>query len=354
LGVDIQRESAVDQDKGGTAAASSTALDQQQLAVDIRQLSAVDQGKSAGGHGKDATTGSGTGSGQAGTAGSAAATGASVTAAPTLDQQSLGVDIRQLTSVDQGKGGAGAGGSAATGTQPLASTSIAGNGLASTAIGGAGLGAAAGGAPTSALSSTSGQAKGAGRDEGTDSFDAAVHAALTAAPAPTTTTNPANATAPAQTTVAVPDPQPALTAALGRLRVGADGTQQLSVQLHPADLGSVNVTATITGGTLSVTLACNDAAARAAVAAALPALHHQLGTAGFTGVDVQFGGPSQQTPQQAQQQQQGAQQQPGGSGYAQGPGSSSGTAGRAGTPARADTTPGPHHLSGNANLDRWL
>jgi flagellar hook-length control protein FliK len=115
-----------------------------------------------------------------------------------------------------------------------------------------------------------------------------------------TTANPAttNAAATANTTVSVPDPQPALTSALARLHVGANGTQQLTVQLHPAELGAVNVTATINNGTLNVTVACADQAARAAVTAALPNLHHQLSTAGFSGVDVNFGGPSQQAPQQ--------------------------------------------------------
>jgi hypothetical protein len=168
----------------------------------------------------------------------------------------------------------------------------------------------------------------------------------------TTTTNPAttNAAASATTTVPVPDPQPALTSALARLHVNGDGTQQLSVQLHPAELGAVSVTATISNGTLNVTVACADQAARAAVTAALPSLHHQLSAAGFTGVDVNFGGPSQQAPQQH------ADPRGTGGGYSAdgardtGPsGVGSATASSARASARLHA-----HDAGNAGLDRLL
>jgi hypothetical protein len=99
-------------------------------------------------------------------------------------------------------------------------------------------------------------------------------------------------TTPAPSGSAPVDPQPALTATLARLRSHGDGSHELSVQLHPAELGAVNVSATIRDGQLTVTVACADAAARAAVTAALPALHHQLSSAGFGGVDVHFGGPT--------------------------------------------------------------
>jgi flagellar hook-length control protein FliK len=88
------------------------------------------------------------------------------------------------------------------------------------------------------------------------------------------------------------DPQPALTNSLARLRQHGDGSHELTVQLHPAELGAVNISAVIRDGQLTVTVACADDAARAAVTAALPALHQQLSSAGFGGVDVHFGGPS--------------------------------------------------------------
>jgi flagellar hook-length control protein FliK len=75
----------------------------------------------------------------------------------------------------------------------------------------------------------------------------------------------------------------------------------MAASLHPAELGAVNVSATLRGDQLTVTVACSSDAARAAVTAALPNLHHQLAGAGFGGVDVQFGNPSQGQSQNASQ-----------------------------------------------------
>jgi len=97
------------------------------------------------------------------------------------------------------------------------------------------------------------------------------------------------------------DPQPELSGALARLRSHGDGSHELTVSLHPAELGAVNVSATLRGDQLTVTVACSSDAARAAVTAALPNLHHQLAGAGFGGEDVQFGNPSQGQSQNASQ-----------------------------------------------------
>jgi flagellar hook-length control protein FliK len=86
----------------------------------------------------------------------------------------------------------------------------------------------------------------------------------------------------------IDDVQQPLVASLARLR-GKDGTHELTVQLHPAELGAVNVNASIRDGALTVTVACADQSAHAAVAAALPHLQHELHSAGFTGVDVSLG-----------------------------------------------------------------
>lgn len=108
---------------------------------------------------------------------------------------------------------------------------------------------------------------------------------------PSTVVSPSPAPTPPPSAAAPPDPQPELVATLSRLRARGDGSHELSVQLHPAELGAVTVSAVIGNGQLTVTLACADEAARAAVTAALPALHHQLSNAGLGGVDVRFGGP---------------------------------------------------------------
>jgi len=83
--------------------------------------------------------------------------------------------------------------------------------------------------------------------------------------------------------------QPELGAALTRLRHKGNGTSELSVSLHPAELGSVGVTATVRDGLLTVTVACADRAAHDAVTAALPTLRNDLAAAGFTGIDVAVG-----------------------------------------------------------------
>jgi flagellar hook-length control protein FliK len=105
------------------------------------------------------------------------------------------------------------------------------------------------------------------------------------APAP-----PANAPPTAQPMpTARPEEQPALTAALSRIGTGANRVHELTVELHPAELGAVHVRATLHGGTLDVTVSCADDTARQAVTAALPSLHSQLGSLGS--VDVALAGP---------------------------------------------------------------
>jgi flagellar hook-length control protein FliK len=108
---------------------------------------------------------------------------------------------------------------------------------------------------------------------------------LAAAPVAVTVAAPVEGPAAPRT---ITDVQQPLVASLTRLR-GRDGTHELTVQLHPAELGAVNVNASIRNGALTVTVACADQSAHAAVAAALPNLQHELQSAGFTGVDVSLG-----------------------------------------------------------------
>ncbi len=104
------------------------------------------------------------------------------------------------------------------------------------------------------------------------------------APAPSSPTSPAAAPTPAQ---------PHLVESLTRLRSRADGNHELSIALHPAELGAVHVRATLHNGTLTVTVACADDAARQAVTAALPDLHHALGGLGSIDVDPRDAGQRQ-------------------------------------------------------------
>ena len=92
---------------------------------------------------------------------------------------------------------------------------------------------------------------------------------------------PAPVSAPDRTP-AVVHPQPQLTDAIAQLRTRGNGTHQLDVALHPAELGAVRVRAALHGDTLTITVSCADDAARQAVTAALPDLHHALGGMGGT------------------------------------------------------------------------
>ena len=73
-------------------------------------------------------------------------------------------------------------------------------------------------------------------------------------------------------------------AALVPIRGGKSGEHQLTVQLHPAELGPVSIVARFENGELSVTLASGSDAAREALQSALPQLRNDLQQAGFAGV----------------------------------------------------------------------
>ncbi|HZC72951.1 MAG TPA: flagellar hook-length control protein FliK [Jatrophihabitans sp.] len=141
------------------------------------------------------------------------------------------------------------------------------------------------------------------------------------------------------TPVRTPDAQPVLSAALARLRSRADGTHELTVALHPAELGQVDVVAKVRDGVLTVTLSCADDAAHDAVRAALPNLHTDLAQAGFAGVDVTVdNGAAQPDPRAAQ-------------------GNANSATHASAESARPDTTPVRElrrRPSSNAALDRWL
>jgi flagellar hook-length control protein FliK len=121
------------------------------------------------------------------------------------------------------------------------------------------------------------------------------------------------------------------------------------VQLHPVELGAVQVTAVLQGNNVNITLAAADPAARAAIAAALPQLHSHLGQTGYTGVDLSFGQPNPQAQTSAGQQ--------GHQGQSQSRGGHSSSA----VPAGASTLPTVEGrpirrapASGLDALDRWL
>lgn len=112
------------------------------------------------------------------------------------------------------------------------------------------------------------------------------------------TSVPTSAAAPAvPLPAALPDQQPTLLNSIAELRARPDGFHELNVTLHPAELGAVHVRATLSAGTLDVTVACADAGARDAVTAALPVLHHELGSMTSLDVRLAHAGTREATPQ---------------------------------------------------------
>ncbi|HZC53627.1 MAG TPA: flagellar hook-length control protein FliK, partial [Mycobacterium sp.] len=81
-------------------------------------------------------------------------------------------------------------------------------------------------------------------------------------------------------------PHEQVLAALAPIRGSKTGEHQLTVQLHPAELGPVSVVARFEHGELVVTLASSSDAARDALHSALPQRRDNLQQAGFAGVAV--------------------------------------------------------------------
>jgi flagellar hook-length control protein FliK len=85
------------------------------------------------------------------------------------------------------------------------------------------------------------------------------------------------------------------------LRLEADGVHRLTVHLHPADLGPVQVVAEVRDGDISLQLSGSTDAGTAALRDALDDLRRELTTSGFgnCSLDLRQGGDQ---PEQARQQ----------------------------------------------------
>lgn len=68
-----------------------------------------------------------------------------------------------------------------------------------------------------------------------------------------------------------------------------DGTHRISLELHPAEMGSIQATITVNAGHVTVELHADNAATRQAIGSALPDLRQQLGSGGQQ-ANVFFGG----------------------------------------------------------------
>jgi flagellar hook-length control protein FliK len=77
-----------------------------------------------------------------------------------------------------------------------------------------------------------------------------------------------------------------LTGPVLSLRAAGDGSHQLTITLHPAELGPVNVHVRIVGDSMAIQLASASEGAHDAMREALPQLRHELHAAGLSGVDL--------------------------------------------------------------------
>jgi hypothetical protein len=59
-----------------------------------------------------------------------------------------------------------------------------------------------------------------------------------------------------------------------------NGTHQISIEMHPADLGTIQATVTVQSGHVTVELNADHPGARQALGTALPDLRQQLGSGG--------------------------------------------------------------------------
>lgn len=116
----------------------------------------------------------------------------------------------------------------------------------------------------------------------------AAAAVVTAAPPTVTPAAAPPVVAPASTPAAVPV-HTQLSAVLSPLKGGKSGEHQLTVQLHPAELGAVTLVARMEHGGITVELTSGSDAARSALVSALPNLRQDLADAGFGSVNVNVG-----------------------------------------------------------------
>jgi flagellar hook-length control protein FliK len=77
-----------------------------------------------------------------------------------------------------------------------------------------------------------------------------------------------------------------------RLRSSGDGSHSLTVALHPAELGPVNLHVRLAGDVMTIQLASTSESVRDALRDALPQLHQELQAAGLpgTGLSLELGG----------------------------------------------------------------
>jgi flagellar hook-length control protein FliK len=91
--------------------------------------------------------------------------------------------------------------------------------------------------------------------------------------------------APSGSTVPAPIHQQ-VAAPLLQLRARGDGVHRLLLELHPADLGQVNVEVRLHSGEMKISLTSGSEAAREAIRSALPQLRTDLASVGLAATDI--------------------------------------------------------------------
>jgi flagellar hook-length control protein FliK len=97
----------------------------------------------------------------------------------------------------------------------------------------------------------------------------------------------------------LPAPVEMVAAALRTARPDPDGTWRVSLQLHPADLGEVNVVLEVRGGVVAVHVAADSAAARTLLNEHIGELRSSLQQAGLEAGSMDIGGRQSSTAQEA-------------------------------------------------------
>jgi flagellar hook-length control protein FliK len=120
-----------------------------------------------------------------------------------------------------------------------------------------------------------------------DQAAAAMQSGAFLPPAPASPTNNARPleAAPNGSTVPAPIHQQ-IAAPLLQVRARGDGVHRLLLELHPADLGQVNVEVRLHSGEMRISLSSGNDAAREAIRAALPQLRTDLASVGLVATDI--------------------------------------------------------------------
>jgi flagellar hook-length control protein FliK len=139
------------------------------------------------------------------------------------------------------------------------------------------------------------------------SMAAAQSATAPATASQPTSSQPTSSQPPAGQQQAAPQVSHQLAAPVLSLRTAGNGSHQLTIALHPAELGPVNVHVRILGDSMSIQLASTSEGAHDALREALPQLRQELQAAGLPSVDLSLdlGG----APSGGQHAQTGAEQQ---------------------------------------------